>query len=251
MTRDRPSAWLGLALRRSSARNIASVPCRCGQSWTVPGSGPRAVGYVGQQRAPRPRARRRARSPAPRRPPRRSPPAPASRSRRARRRPGRTSVERRGEQRPLERHQGVQVVGAGGASAPRVAGAARRGRCTGRRPAPGRRRRPASGGAVPSAVTHAEHAVGAGQGPARPARRGGAAARPRPAPAPRSAASAASSAALPPGPAHRSSQRSSRPSTGAAASASATSCEPSSWTPARPSATAGTSPGSPPASTTP
>ncbi len=56
--------------------------------------------------------------------------------------------------------------------------------------------------------------------------------------APRSRARAASSADFPPGPAHRSSQRSSRPPNGAWASAMATSCEPSSWTPARPSATA-------------
>ena len=50
---------------------------------------------------------------------------------------------------------------------------------------------------------------------------------------------AASSAALPPGPAHRSSQRSSGPSSGASASASATSWLPSSCTPARPSRTLG------------
>ncbi len=35
--------------RRRRARNIASVPCRCGQSWTVPCSGPGTVGDVGAQ----------------------------------------------------------------------------------------------------------------------------------------------------------------------------------------------------------
>ena len=70
-------------------------------------------------------------------------------------------------------------------------------------------------------------------------------------PAPRPAASAASSAALPPGPAQRSSQRRSGPSSGAEARASATSCDPSSCTPARPSATAATAPGSPEARCTP
>ena len=65
--------------------------------------------------------------------------------------------------------------------------------------------------------------------------------------APRSPATAASSAALPPGPAHRSSQRSSRPSTGTAVSASATSWLPSSCTPDRPSRTLASAAGSPPA----
>ena len=66
------------------------------------------------------------------------------------------------------------------------------------------------------------------------------------------AASAASSAALPPGPGAQV-----EPGAGVvghrrrAARASATSCEPSSCTPARPSATAGTSAGLPPSSTTP
>jgi hypothetical protein len=63
--------------------------------------------------------------------------------------------------------------------------------------------------------------------------------------APRSRASVSSSAAFPPGPAHRSTQMRSGPSSGASASASATSWLPSSWTPARPSRTAGMSPGSP------
>ena len=69
--------------------------------------------------------------------------------------------------------------------------------------------------------------------------------------APRSWATAPSSAALPPGPAHRSSQRSSRsPSSGATVSVSATSWLASSWTAAVQSRTAGTTPGSPPLSTT-
>ena len=68
--------------------------------------------------------------------------------------------------------------------------------------------------------------------------------------APRCVASAASRAALPPGPAHRSSHRSSRPSIAARERSRATSWEPASWTPARPSRTAGTSPGSPDSRTT-
>ena len=69
--------------------------------------------------------------------------------------------------------------------------------------------------------------------------------------APRSPATAASSAALPPGPAHRSSQRASGPSSGASVRASATSWLPSSCTPARPSRTLGSAAGSPPVRITP
>ena len=68
--------------------------------------------------------------------------------------------------------------------------------------------------------------------------------------APVCAALAARSAALPPGPAHRSSQRASRPSTGACAATSATSWLPSSSTPARQSRIASIRPGSPPTMTT-
>ena len=57
-------------------------------------------------------------------------------------------------------------------------------------------------------------------------------------------------AALPPGPAHRSSHRSSRPSTAASLSTSATSWLPSSSTPAALERTAGSRPGSPPGRTT-
>ncbi len=67
----------------------------------------------------------------------------------------------------------------------------------------------------------------------------------------RSGPSAASSAALPPGPAQRSSQRSPARIGRARLSASATSAEPSSWTRARPSANRGYAAGSPDAATTP
>ena len=63
--------------------------------------------------------------------------------------------------------------------------------------------------------------------------------------APDSAASAASSAVLPPGPAHRSSHRPPSSATGARVSARATNWLPSSWTSACPSRTAGSCAGSP------
>ena len=70
--------------------------------------------------------------------------------------------------------------------------------------------------------------------------------------APASTARAPSTPALPPGPAHRSSQRAGTSAgTSAAASASATSWDPSSCTAARPSRTSGIRPGSPEPSTTP
>jgi hypothetical protein len=68
--------------------------------------------------------------------------------------------------------------------------------------------------------------------------------------APRSAASDCSRAALPPGPAHRSTQSRSGPSRGAAARATAMSWLPSSCTPARPCVTALSRPGSPSANRT-
>ena len=64
--------------------------------------------------------------------------------------------------------------------------------------------------------------------------------------APTPAARPARSAALPPGPAHRSSHRSSEPpSSGADAAMMAASCEPSSWAPERPSRIDGRRAGSP------
>ena len=142
-------------------------------------------------------------------------------------------VEGRGQQRALQRHQGVEVGGlrrqrASGRrrSAPRpVQGASTSTRSKG----PGG---PGRAGAV--GRDHAQHAVGAR--PARAARvRPGAAAARRASSRPSLGRQGREQRRLAAGPAHRSSQRSSRPSSCAAASASATSCEPSSCTPARPS----------------
>ena len=152
----------------------------------------------------------------------------------------------------------VRAARAAARPAPATSSGCRRQRASGRRrsaPEPGARRvdehpverrrppgrRPARRRRRPSAVVRRRRGA-----PARP----GAARSRRPAArAPRPPASAPSSAALPPGPAHRSSQRWSGPSSGAAASASATSWLPSSCTPARPSRTAASAPGSPPGST--
>ena len=126
------------------------------------------------------------------------------------------------------------------ASATRDVGGARRAPSTARRPAPGRRCRAARRARIPSPASTCAAASGvARSADATSAARCGCRSLAT-STAPRSAATAASRAAFPPGPAHRSSHRSSRPSTGASARASATTCEPSSWTPARPSATAAT-----------
>ena len=190
--------------------NIASVPWRCGHSWTVPGSGRRVA------------ARRRAA--APRRPPARVGPG----RQHGLDHPGRLGEHRRAGR--VEHHAARAGPSRGrGAAAPaaaapgrrgrpgcrrqrpRAAGAARPARCTGRRRAPGRRCRAGHAGRVPSPVTTPST-------PSAPRQRApdqpGAVRLPLVGEQPgalRSAASAASRAALPPGPAHRSSQRSSRP----------------------------------------
>ncbi len=212
---------------------MASVPWRCGHSWTVgpsPRSGTRVehrsrveqvvtgddVDGLGRgavsrsRRRPLPRAARAAAPP------------PATRAATARAR---------------GRHSGRA------ATAPPAGAAARPGRCRARRAAPGRSRRRLR-------EVHARP---------RPARRparprspvgrvprdaAGVRSRSRPRRARRRARRAC--AALPPGPAHRSSQRSSRPSRGAFASARAHSWLPSSCTPARWVRTAARAPGSPP-----
>ena len=102
---------------------------------------------------------------------------------------------------------------AAAASGPRAGGAARPARCTARPRAPGRSRpraarRPADLAPVGGHDGHRQ----AARGLARPARRGARSTSTAVRCAPRCAASAPSRPALPPGPAHRSSQRSSRPS---------------------------------------
>ena len=176
--------------------------------------------------------------------------APASRSRRATTPPGRTLSSADVEQRALQRDEVVEVVGADAASGTPVAAAARPGPSRERRRGPGRRTPPARRGGC------RRRSPRRGRRPRRPApgvrAAPGAAAAPRPAGRRR-----ARRRAPPAGPpclrGRRTGRASARraPSTGARARASATSCEPSSWTPARPSATAGTAPGSPPSSTTP
>ena len=97
-----PRAALGCTgyTRRSSARNIASVPCRCGHSWTRAGE-VRALGvlHLGHAGAPPPPAVRRSGRPAPPAPPRRSRGPPASRS-------------RRGPRHPVARSPGLRRAGA-------------------------------------------------------------------------------------------------------------------------------------------
>ena len=190
---------------------MASVPCRCGHSWTVPGRGPAAVGHAGQQRrgvlqhhvGPAVQDRRR--------PPRPSRPAPASRSRRGRRRPGRTASSAAASSARWSGTSADEVPGlppparlgppaqraepgARGVDQDPVEGPGRprRRRAVGGHDAQRRRRRPGQRPADQAGPVR----LPLGGRPARP--------RARP-PAP------ASSAALPPGPAQRSSQRSSRP----------------------------------------
>ena len=161
-------------------------------------------------------------------------------------------AQRRGEQLALQLGQRRRRPRGGGASAPPAAGAARRARCTARRRAPGRRRRvgqrrrsrPSAACTVTGSPSTARRTSSARCS----ARLDGVAAAP-----PSSATSAPSSAALPPGPAHRSSQRPSSPVERGARSGPArpAGCP----RPARrpgPRATASSSPGSPrPARCTP
>ena len=102
---------------------------------------------------------------------------------------------------------------AGAASAPLAGGAARRARSTARRAAPGRRRRRARRGRARRRRRRARCGASASARPTSRARCGATSL--AMSTAPRSAASPASSPALPPGPAARSSQTSSRPSSGA------------------------------------
>ena len=202
--------------RRSSARNIASVPCRCGQSWTVPGQRAGAVGHVGAQPGGSRQQRRRvaerhvvARRPAPRSTTSRG----LGEHRRAGRveRPRRPGAPGRAPQPSSARCSGTSAVEVVRLPPPAGLGPAAQGAEPGaraRRPAPGRRSPAGHGGrgAVGATITPRRR-CGAGRARAatRSARCGWrslATSR-----APRPAASAASRAALPPGPAHRSSQR--------------------------------------------
>ena len=123
---------------------------------------------------------------------------------------GPDGVERRVEQVALQRAPARRRPRAAAASAPRAGGAARRARCTARRPAPGRTPPARQAGARAVGDDDRRPAVAGRRAATSPARCGcqlggeQRARRARPASAP-------SSAALPPGPAHRSSQRSSRP----------------------------------------
>ena len=228
--------------------NIASVPCRCGHSWTVPGigragSGPGSSGgRVLEHRVERVRR------------PRLNDLGRLGQHRRAGRvehdPPGADRGRGRPDQRPLEQHQADQVVG--------LAPPARL-RAPPQRPQPGARRvdeDPVEGPGPPrrpGAVRgdDAEGAVGAGEGPRH---------EPGPVRLPFAGDQAgaplgrrAPPAAPPCRPVRRTgrarSRRRRRP--GRRPAPSATSCDPSSWTPARPSATAGIAPGSPPSRTVP
>ena len=221
---------------------MASVWCRCGHSCRVPEGVPRASGTSGSSGA-------------------------ASRSSTSSRRPE-DRADHAGGLGQHRRAGGVEDHPAGPDAVERRCRAARcwsgtrssRSSAVRRHRASGRRRRaprPEHGASTstrskrpgghggPGAVGR-DHAQRRPSAPAsaratRPARCGCSSAASSPAPArPRDAASRA---ALPPGPAQRSSQRSSRPRPPPAPGASATSWEPSSWTPARPSATAGTDAG--------
>ena len=224
------------ATSRRTARNIASVPCRCGHSWTR-----RARRRSRSPRAAaggRPPARRRRGRGARRTPRTRSRPGAASTSRRRRPRPG-------GPRRRAARSRSRCVAperGEVGRRAPparlRAAGAGRP------RPVQGASTSTRSNGASP----HGALPGVAGRGPRRSTRarserstrsaRWACCSTADESPA-RSCASPSSRAALPPGPAHTSSHSPASPSTSARASARATSWLPSSWTPARPSRTHG------------
>ncbi len=232
--------------RRSRARNMASVPCRCGHSCTVPGSGPARSVDAGEQRGRVLEAYVVALGRARRTPRRRSRRAPASRSRRP---PPRRAAPRRApsQQRTLQRHQAPPRRARCAATAPPAGGAARRDRSRARRRAPGRTSRARHAG--PGAVRgdHAEQTGSGGRGGGRaPGRPGAAAARRRAAgrrpgrPAPRAART------CPRAGAQVEPARVPAVDGGPRPAPTATSCDPSSCTPARPSATAGTAPGSPP-----
>ena len=228
--------------------NIASVPCRCGQSCTAPVEVADAASSAsGHQRAARPRVVRRPGRPAP----------PDHVGRLGdHRRAGR--VEHHPTRAAPSRARS-RAARAAAAPASRGPPARRRQRLSGRRrsaPRPEHGASTSTRSKVPSEPGGPRPVTGDHVAPGGPQRLGHqprAVRLPLVGEQPGSAlrASAASRAALPPGPAHRSSQRSSRPSTSARASASATSWDPASCTPARPSRTAGIAPGSPDSSATP
>ena len=230
----------------AAARNIASVPCRCGHSWTsVPRRQVRHLREQGRASSSSTSVRRRsAASTTP------------------------TVSARCGEQvtyadHPARPHQPQRAVPAAPSAARpgvRRRPASRRQRASGRRrsaPSPvhgasssTRSKAPAAhGGRVPSAVSTSTSACRA-DGLGRPAPRGAAAARRRSGGRRVRACERASRPALPPGPAHMSSQARSGPVQRRRASARATSWLPSSCTAARPSRTGGSRPGSPPCSRT-
>ena len=224
---------------------MASVPWRCGQSWKVPGRRHRAQSGTLGRAAPA-ASPSCASSDGPPAPAQTTSAVSASTGEQVRRAPRRRAAPSRAPTRaaPAAADERVEVGGLPAPArlrTPRSAPRPVQGASTSTRSNdPG-----GHGGRVPSARPRAEHAVGAGRAHGVPARRGAAAARWRA--ARRRARRPARRAARPcrPGPAHRSSQRSSAPVERGAASARATSWEPSSWTPARPSATAATAPGSP------
>ena len=233
--RSRPSSRLGAIIggtrcqpyRRRPDRspaaqqrqNIASVPCRCGHSWTV---GP--VPEVGHAGGSSGRASSSSTVPLGEH----VGDAPSVGLDQVRRAghvgdhaAGPDRAQRGPQQLALQPGQRRQVGRAGAASAPPAGGAASPARCTGRRPAPGRSASAGSFGVAADRRGRRPAARSTGRPPWprwRPGRPGArrtstAVSRRRRA----GAASAPSRPALPPGPAHRSSQRSSGPSSGAAA----------------------------------
>ena len=192
------------AVRRSRARYIASVPCRCGHSWTS-GPSPRSgtPGSSGRASTSSAAARCRLQHVVDHRPG-------LGRVRGA----GRVAddpadpdgAQRRAQQVALERAEAGDVLGPAPPAGLGAAAQRARARCRARRPAPGRSCPARQAGRVPSAVI-------TWYGPGLPAS-ARATSRARcgcfseaTSAAPRCAASAASSAALPPGPAQPSSQR--------------------------------------------
>ena len=223
--------------------NIASVPCRCGHSWTVPGTGPSERGTP-VNCGPRSSSSASMRAPLHR--------GDDVRGLGDHRRAGRVEdhaagpdqVERRADQLALQHDQREQVVGLApparlGAAAQRAEPGAggvdehpvedrRRGTAPGcrrqrpRRPRPGTK--PAVGGERAADQPGAAPAAARWRPAGRRARR----------PAPPAARPCRRGRRTGPARARRG------PRAVPSASARATSCEPSSWTPARPSATAGT-----------
>ena len=240
---------IGLRCRRRSATNIASVPWRCGHSWTVPGSGPSQSG-TSSSRVPA-SSRRTSDRPAQHR---RHDAGGLGEDRRAGRvdhRPARAA------RRPGRRTAGPAGAAPGrrgrpgcAATAPPGGAAAPPGRCRARRPGPGRRHPSDQAGRVPSAVTTPSTPPAPASARATSAARCGSRSAAT-SPAPWAAARPASSAALPPG-------RRTGPATGRRGRPPPPRPAPGrragSPRPARrraPRATAGTAAGSPPSSTRP